>query len=238
MTAETYRRAFVFGAQRHTGMIGKKDTGELAVLAIGGASSLILGWVLPGLVLKLLGLLVPASLAAAAVFAPYRPRDAAPARPVWREYRCGGQGCGHQQAQELEHEAGEYPPEDERRGAADGEDSQLSGVLLSDHAGVALSAEYERSAIGFGGHGVRLPSLRGSGFGVWADFGGVPAPYQGVVGSVAHNEPVGGTEVRVGGLGEDAAGVGGCVRLAAARTAATGVAAAAATGAALVAAAV
>jgi len=83
MTIETYRRAFVFGAQRHTGMIGKKDTGELAVLAVGGASSLILGWVLPGLALKLLGLLVPASLAAAAVFAPYRPRGSRIARRTW-----------------------------------------------------------------------------------------------------------------------------------------------------------
>ena len=83
MSTDAIRRAFIFGSQRHTGMIGKKDTGELAILALGGAASIIFGWVLPGLVLKILGLLVPGAVAAAAVFAPYRPRGSLVAKRTW-----------------------------------------------------------------------------------------------------------------------------------------------------------
>ena len=81
MTAELAPpRAFLFGARRHTGMIGRRDSGELLVLGAGAALAILLPLGLPGVALKVIGLLTPVVLAAAAVFAPYRPRGSRVAR--------------------------------------------------------------------------------------------------------------------------------------------------------------
>jgi hypothetical protein len=68
------RRTFTFGVPRHTGLVGKRDTGELIVLGLGGIGSVVAGFVMPGVLLKILGLIVPAAFGLAVVFAPYRPR--------------------------------------------------------------------------------------------------------------------------------------------------------------------
>jgi len=84
-TVDAPRRAFSFGAARHTGLIGKRDTGELLVLGAGGLLAIAMPLLLPFLALKVLGLLVPLALAVAVVFAPYRPRGSrAPRRTFYR----------------------------------------------------------------------------------------------------------------------------------------------------------
>lgn len=79
------RRAFTFGAPRHTGIIGRRDTGELLVLGAGAAGAVVLPFLLPGLALKVLALVLPLALTCAVVFAPYRPRGSrAPRRTYYR----------------------------------------------------------------------------------------------------------------------------------------------------------
>lgn len=102
MTLDTAtRRAFTFGRQRHTGVIGKRDTGELLVLGSGVTASILLPFLAPVLPLKLLAVLLPVGLALAVVFAPYRPRGSraprrtfyrwwGPARTYRRTLRAGG----------------------------------------------------------------------------------------------------------------------------------------------------
>ncbi len=84
-TSDIPRRAFTFGAARHTGLIGKRDTGELLVLGAGGLLAVAMPLLLPFLALKVLGLIAPLALAVAVVFAPYRPRGSrAPRRTFYR----------------------------------------------------------------------------------------------------------------------------------------------------------
>ena len=82
---ETPRRAFSFGAARHTGMVGRRDTGELVVLGAGAAAAVVLPFAMPVLPLKLLALVLPLAVACLVVFAPYRPRGSrAPRRTYYR----------------------------------------------------------------------------------------------------------------------------------------------------------
>ena len=84
-TSDVPRRAFTFGAARHTGLVGKRDTGELLVLGAGGVLAVAMPLLLPFLALKVLGLIAPLALAVAVVFAPYRPRGSrAPRRTFYR----------------------------------------------------------------------------------------------------------------------------------------------------------
>ncbi|GAA3162286.1 MULTISPECIES: SCO6880 family protein [Streptomyces] len=81
-------RTYQFGKHRPTGLFGRRDLGEQAVLGSGAAVGVLGGFLFNGvpLVAGLL-LLVPVTLAAAVVYVPYRPRGTAQRRTLYRWWR-------------------------------------------------------------------------------------------------------------------------------------------------------
>ncbi|MEU7183240.1 MULTISPECIES: SCO6880 family protein [Streptomyces] len=84
MTARTYQ----FGKHRPTGLVGRRDLGEQAVLGCGAVAGLVCGYAFSAVpVLAGLGLVTPLALALLVVYAPYRPKGTAQRRTLYRWWR-------------------------------------------------------------------------------------------------------------------------------------------------------
>ncbi|HEY3871893.1 MAG TPA: SCO6880 family protein [Actinocrinis sp.] len=73
--ASERRRSFIIGKAKPNAIVGRnRETGELAILILGGALTMISGFAVPTLELKILCILGFPALSAAIVFLPYRKR--------------------------------------------------------------------------------------------------------------------------------------------------------------------
>ncbi|MER6913927.1 SCO6880 family protein [Streptomyces sp. NPDC000594] len=81
-------RTYVFGKERPTGLVGKRDLGEQILLVGALGIAVALGWVLSAVpVLAILAAAVLVGGAAAAVFVPYKPRGASSRRTFYKWWR-------------------------------------------------------------------------------------------------------------------------------------------------------
>jgi hypothetical protein len=90
VTAERFerRRSFLIGKAKPNAIVGRnRETGELAVLVLGGVVAVIVGFIVPSLVLKVLCIIGLPAAAAAIVFVPYRHRTVYRWFEIDRSYR-------------------------------------------------------------------------------------------------------------------------------------------------------
>ena len=90
MTAERFeqRRSFLLGKAKPNAIVGRnRETGELALLVLGGVVAVIVGFIVPSLPLKLLCIIGLPAAAAAIVFVPYRHRTVYRWFEIDRSYR-------------------------------------------------------------------------------------------------------------------------------------------------------
>ncbi|ATM24810.1 putative membrane protein (plasmid) [Streptomyces alboflavus] len=81
-------RTYQFGKHRPTGLVGRRDLGEQAVLGGGAALGILCGFIFNGvLVLAIVGMALPIVIAVAVVFVPYRPKGTQQRRTVYRWWR-------------------------------------------------------------------------------------------------------------------------------------------------------
>ncbi|MFG3259051.1 SCO6880 family protein [Streptomyces sp. NPDC048172] len=81
-------RTYLFGKHRPTGLFGKRDLGEQAVLGAGAALGILGGYAFSAVTfLAVLGLLGPIAVAAVVVYAPYRPKGSQSRRTLYRWWR-------------------------------------------------------------------------------------------------------------------------------------------------------
>ncbi|MFC7928745.1 SCO6880 family protein [Streptomyces cinereoruber] len=81
-------RTYQFGKHRPTGLVGRRDLGEQAVLGFGAAIGILLGFMLNAVpLLAGAGLILPIALALVIVYLPYRPSGTAQRRSIYRWWR-------------------------------------------------------------------------------------------------------------------------------------------------------
>ncbi|MFD8316285.1 SCO6880 family protein [Kitasatospora purpeofusca] len=85
MAAES---SYVFGKDRPTGLVGKRDLGEQVLLVGAGAIAVVGGWIFSGTpVLAIPAIAVPVVLAVLTVLVPYKPKGAAARRTYYKWWR-------------------------------------------------------------------------------------------------------------------------------------------------------
>lgn len=81
-------RTYQFGTHRPTGLVGRRDLGEQAVLAAGAGAGLVSGYLFSAVpLLAAVGLAAPIGLALLVVYAPYRPKGTMQRRTLYRWWR-------------------------------------------------------------------------------------------------------------------------------------------------------